>query len=118
MEFDFHANLDIHGFAILKSRLKAPLADGFERLCVESQTQAANHFNIARTSGCIDDQPKHASSLLLGSARFFCIVRIRGRNGLRRRDATTNFVNSASDAAAAPGTHTGTVTDSHSASGT
>src|SRR5437899_723877 len=69
-------------------------------------------------TGCIDNQPKNTGTLLLGPARLFGVIRIGGRNRLRGRDAATNLVDAATDAAATAGSYAGTVANAYTAAGT
>src|SRR5579864_6825781 len=72
----FHADLHIDRFTILQSRLEFPLLHGFECFRVESETESANHSNVPRMAGGVDDEPEHARALLLRVARFFGVIRI------------------------------------------
>ena len=103
MEFDFHTDLDIDGLPILKGRLKTPLPHGLDCFCVETQAQTSNHLDVSRMPCGVDNHPENAGALLLGPTCFLGIVRIGRRDRLRCGDPSTNFINSATDAAAHPG---------------
>lgn len=76
-EAHFHFDLHVDRVAIFHRGLKTPLLHGFDRLLIESESQAANNANIARSSLVIDNHPKHACPLSFGVTRRLRVHRIR-----------------------------------------
>ena len=83
MKSHFDTNLHIHRPAILQGGLEAPLLDGFNRLCIQSEAQAADHAYVARVPGFIDNQPQNTCALSLCQSRLFGIFRVGRGNRLR-----------------------------------
>jgi len=82
-EADLDADLHIDRLTIFHRRLKAPLSYSFDGFGVESETKPADDADISWVSFGINNQPKDASSLALGSSRFLCVFGIRSGNRLR-----------------------------------
>ncbi len=118
LEFDFNTNLHAHRLPIFQRRIKTPLLHGLDRLCIQSEPKPVDDPNVARLSGCVDDQKQRASALRLRPAGFLCVLWIRRQNRLRSRYSPTDLKHPSTNAATAPGTHTCTVPNPHAAART
>src|ERR1700674_1264328 len=117
-EANLYADLHIDRLTIFPRWLKAPLSYRFDGFRVESETKPAHDADISWVSFGINNQPKDASSLALGSSRFLRVFGIRSGNGLRGGNAATDFKNTAPDATAASRADAGAMTCAHPTTGT
>src|SRR5260370_42479909 len=115
---DRDADLHIDRLTIFHRWLKAPLSYSFDGFGVESETKPADDADISWVSLGINNQPKDASSLALGSSRFLCVFGIRSGNSLRSGNAATDFKNTATDATAASRADAGAMPGAHPTPGT
>src|SRR5215469_3223943 len=109
-KFYFDADCYSHRLAVLLGRFELPGTHSFQRLLVESQAQAALHFQTARTPGSIDDQSQNHSPLILSLAGFFRILRI-GLVDRAGRGYAANARTEDSAAVSTAGTRTNTASD-------
>jgi hypothetical protein len=53
----FHTNLHTYWPAIFQGRIEAPLFHGLHGLGIQTEAQSMDHSNVARMTGCVDNQP-------------------------------------------------------------
>ena len=53
----FNTNLHTYWSAIFQGRIEAPLFHGLHCLGIETEAKSMDHSNVARVSGCVDNQP-------------------------------------------------------------
>jgi len=53
----FHTNLHTYRSAIFQGRIEAPLFHGLHCLGIQTEAQSMDHSNVARMTGCVDNQP-------------------------------------------------------------
>src|SRR5207302_3972427 len=86
-ELHFHADLYCHRLAVFHRGLELPGLDCLDCLLVETHSEIAANFNVARLAIGADDQPQHTGSLIFGLPGFFRVFRLRLINRLGRGDA-------------------------------
>jgi hypothetical protein len=53
----FNTNLHTHWSAVFQCRIEAPLFHGLHCLGIQTEPKSVDHSNVARMSGCVDNQP-------------------------------------------------------------
>src|SRR5207237_9260100 len=109
-DFHFQAYLDCHRLAFFHGRFQLPSLDCLDGLLVQSHSQIAAYFNVARLAIWADDQPQHTGSLIFGLPGFFRVFRLRLINRLVRGDAAAYPVYAAGRTTAAAFAITGSRT--------
>src|SRR5262249_43462115 len=101
-DFDIHQHWD--GVSVLHRGLEAPLADGFDGLFVQAQTERLNHAQPVRAALCVDDGGDGHSSLHSSLAGFIRVFRLRFVEHTRLTNTSADRVDSIPIATACSGT--------------
>src|SRR5579872_804986 len=115
MERDFDGCIGRDRFAIFRSWIELPGLHCFDGFFVQTQADAAGHFNVPGDAVCAHDQAKNDCALILGFAGFFRIFRIWRVDSLGSADAATDAEDTAANAAATAFTNAWTGTDANTA---
>src|SRR5208337_4424352 len=83
VEVHFDVDFNRNGLAVLGARLKAPLADRFDGLLVQSHAQRAQHGYLVCLAVHADHDAKHNISLVLIPARLIAELRFGTEYSLR-----------------------------------
>src|SRR5207249_9245064 len=92
-EIDLDGCRDRDGLPVLASRLEFPLADRFDRLLIQSQSQATDSFDVVSEAVRPDLHRDHYGPLVFREARFFRIRRIHLEQDHGRRHSVAYAIN-------------------------
>src|SRR5205085_1116111 len=94
---------------------KSPRLDSFDRLFIQTQSQRACNFDVARFAVRTNDQPEYADALILCLARFLRILGIGLEHDTRCRNTTAYAENATARTTATAFAVSGTAADSNAA---
>src|SRR5256885_4902963 len=99
MECNFDSGVGRYRFAIFRSWIELPGLHRFDGFFIQTQADAAGHFDVPRNAVCANDQAKNHRALILGLAGFFRILRIGRVGSLGSADASADTEDTAADPA-------------------
>lgn len=77
-EIHFDSDLDGNRLTVFPCRFEFPLAHGFYRLFIQSESQRPLYFHVAHSTIRTNNAPQHHRALVFRFARLFGVIRIWG----------------------------------------
>src|SRR5262249_20359920 len=114
-EVHFDAGLHRDGFSVLHAWPELPLAYGFDRLFIQTPTQAVQNPDVRGFAGGIDFHVQRNRTLILGLASFFGVFRLFLEEQRGSTDAAAYAEHATAYTAAFAGSETTALTGTHSA---